>query len=874
MKEKGSSAKFSNPMQDILGSTASSNTTGSNRPRSLTAFGSAQRTANSTSNNPNADQNSNIMRYLDEYVNSMAERREQNRKEREQDQTQNSPLLHNNNNTRQDFSMAQQNRRNDQENQAAMARKFMENVRRQQAQNDRKSKRNRKRVEDETVVLPNYTLNLTETSQLFRVAATKLAGTLKRMGEWPADARNKDDRQIMIEPETLQLLAMELGRDFEVQESKSRADDREVLLQRRALAEQDEGEMDSSSDDSSTSENKGTSPVGAPYESLPPRPPVVCIMGHVDHGKTTLMDTLRRMSRKQSGELGKEKKKKKKDKKRAKTANKENDSNNVAGTEAGGITQVITAFEVPLAETGSVTFLDTPGHAAFKSMRQSGSDAADIIVLVVAADDGVSPQTIEIINFYKSIVQGSGGSGISLVVAMNKIDKPGINVDEARMKVEGQLLEHGIMVEGMQGSTEGTVGSPAQLFPISGLTGEGVEDLVEGLALQSEVMDLRADDTARAEGYVMDASVRKGLGTVVDSVIRWGSIEKGDFLLSGKVRGKVRLLMDVNGKPLKKGTPSQPVRIVGFDGVPKAGDPIMCLDSEEEVDELLGRRIALEEQAKANNEEIKDPLAGAELQSAGKHFLQSSWKSKLEERHGLDIKEENSQIRIPVVIRADADGTLSAIRDSLVGMGEESKHNVVIDPIATGVGPVLATEIQLAKESGATIVCFNVKTNAATNKMANDEGVPLLSNDVIYRLLEESRVVFGRHLPMLKVEKVVGRAKVGAVYDIGGIATRVAGLTVTDGSLHKSEYLLEGEETGQKNKKKVTKETVYYRVLRKGEVISEGEGLKSTSLKHFKDDVEEVARGDDCGLALESHNDYEKGDVIECFIMLDEVQSI
>ena len=158
--------------------------------------------------------------------------------------------------------------------------------------------------------------------------------------------------------------------------------------------------------------------------------------------------------------------------------------------------------------------------------------------------------------------------------------------------------------------------------------------------------------------------------------------------------------------------------------------------------------------------------------------------------------------------------------------------------------------------------------------MANDEGVPLLSNDVIYRLLEESRVVFGRHLPMLKVEKVVGRAKVGAVYDIGGIATRVAGLTVTDGSLHKSEYLLEGEETGQKNKKKVTKETVYYRVLRKGEVISEGEGLKSTSLKHFKDDVEEVARGDDCGLALESHNDYEKGDVIECFIMLDEVQSI
>lgn len=265
------------------------------------------------------------------------------------------------------------------------------------------------------------------------------------------------------------------------------------------------------------------------------------IQGHVDHGKTTLMDALRRRSMNQEGISKPKKAKDQKKNKKGKASSQA--SSDVAGTEAGGITQIISAFQVALeGQDMPVTFLDTPGHSAFRSMRQSGSHAADVIVLVVAADDGVSEQTVEILDFYKSIAKGSVG-GISLVVAMNKIDKPGIDVEEARRRIENQLLQNGIVPEGM-GYDDSEFGSPVQVIPISGLTGLGLEDLMEGLLLQSEVMDLRADDKAHGEGIIMDASMDKGLGVVATAVIRWGNIKIGDIVVSGDQIGRVKILKD------------------------------------------------------------------------------------------------------------------------------------------------------------------------------------------------------------------------------------------------------------------------------------------------------------------------------------------
>jgi translation initiation factor IF-2 len=349
---------------------------------------------------------------------------------------------------------------------------------------------------------------------------------LKSLGERP---KGEDH---LVDLDVMELLAMELGLE-PVRSSRRRAkpdDDHNLLLQRRAGAD--------AADE--TDEAVAQAEV---YESLPPRPPVVCIMGHVDHGKTTLMDSLRRRSKGMAPLEGITKKKSKKSKKGKKTQSNKDDA--VAGTEAGGITQVISAFQVPLDnQENAVTFLDTPGHAAFRAMRESGSNAADVIVLVVAADDGVSPQTIEIINFYKSIVKGSGGGGISMVVAMTKIDKHGIDVNESRQRIENQLLEHGILSESFGSSGDSEYGPPVQVVPVSGLTGEGVDDLIEGLVLQSEVMDLRADEKAQGEGIVMDARMEKGVGVVADCIIRWGSLERGSIIVSGVHSGKIKALKD------------------------------------------------------------------------------------------------------------------------------------------------------------------------------------------------------------------------------------------------------------------------------------------------------------------------------------------
>lgn len=350
-----------------------------------------------------------------------------------------------------------------------------------------------------TVTLPNHAITVSEASALLRIKVRDIKRKLRQIGAASNDSLDVD---------TMELLALECG--IETVRSTQGLDvlvDSEQLLMQQRRAEE---EVD-----------------------YPPRPPVVCIMGHVDHGKTTLMDALRRRSLKQQP--------------KTKTSKKQKggpDSKDVAGTEAGGITQTISAFQVAVeGQNDVVTFLDTPGHAAFKAMRQSGSHAADVIVLVVAADDGISEQTVEIIEFYKSIVKGSHDGGISMVVALNKIDKPGIDVDEARMRIENQLLMHGIITEGMS-FTESEYGPPVQVISTSGLTGHGLDDLMEGLILQSEVMDLRADAEAHAEGIVMDARLEKGLGVVADCIVRWGNLKRGDVVVSGTQIAKVKMLKD------------------------------------------------------------------------------------------------------------------------------------------------------------------------------------------------------------------------------------------------------------------------------------------------------------------------------------------
>ena len=323
-------------------------------------------------------------------------------------------------------------------------------------------------------------------------------------------------------------------------------------------------------------------------KDLPTRPPVVSIMGHVDHGKTTLLDLLRRTAKeaveKGGGGGGEAKGKgKKKKKKKAKTSNKNSGADDVAGTEAGGITQIITAFTVPVPPSflddnsnlaSTVCFLDTPGHAAFSAMRENGGNATDIVVLVIAADDGVNAQTREVI---KIAQQGNQG----IIVAMTKIDKTGIDVDEAIKRIGLELGVEGVNVEGM--------GGDVQMLPVSGITGEGVDALIESMVLQAEMMELKADKEAAGEAVVIDARLDKGLGVVCDCVVRWGKFEVGDAILSGVYGGKVKIMREAGGtSAMKVAGPSTPVRIVGLRGVPNAGDTLVKVSSEQVAKQVRG----------------------------------------------------------------------------------------------------------------------------------------------------------------------------------------------------------------------------------------------------------------------------------------------
>ena len=721
--------------------------------------------------------------------------------------------------------------------------------------------------EDESsssVTLPQRTLSLSELSSLMRVRVSKLSDTVKMLGE-PVPRNDSEAADYKIDIDIAELAALELG--FDPVRAKHGAghkwksvEQAENRMRRGVRAE---------GSDSGVGEEVSKSQEDLKYELLPPRPPVVCIMGHVDHGKTTLMDALRKKaetneSRRGKGAGAKKKKAKKKSKGAAGGI-----VGDIAGTEAGGITQAISAFQIFLPSNdhssqldlgAAVSFLDTPGHAAFKSMRQSGSSGADIIVLVIAADDGVSPQTIEILNTFKSIAESQPGS-ISLVVALTKIDKPGIKIDESRVMIENQLLEQGILTEGIaSGDEDSDYGPPAQLLPVSGMTGEGLDDLIEGLVLQSEIMDLRADEEARCEGVVMDARLERGLGVVVDCIVRWGKLERGDHIVSGVHGGKIKILQDVAGGSVKKARPSQPVRIVGFKSLPKAGDPIVSVRSEETAKELISRREALATQdGSSTSYRAADVSASPELQITGMDAKQSSRIKMVLDRYGMGEERADGTVRIPVIIKADADGSLAAVRDAFIAIGDESKRDIIIDPISMGVGPPTTTDITMAKESGATVFCFGVKgkSDRAATSLAESEGVSVLSNDVIYSLLDQAKDLFASYLPAIPTEKVHGKAEVKAVFDIGNKrdTERVAGLQVTEGSLHLKKVMLKDGETI----------ACHYRIFRKGVAVSQDtDRLQARSLKKFKEEVDSVRRGDECGLVL-GFDDVQEGDIIECY---------
>lgn len=717
-------------------------------------------------------------------------------------------------------------------------------------------------VQRKAVTLPNFSLSLVEASALLRIKVDDIKSKLRDMGEGRLlvserasvleDGDNDDSRStkksnrnrrsgnsVALDVDMLELVAMEFGIETVRSTNETLVVDAEQLLMQQRRTEVDTATVTT-------------------MASHPSRPPVVCIMGHVDHGKTTLMDALRRRAQEQQ--------KKKREvpnpaSKKMGGTNVDPVTKNVAGTEAGGITQMISAFQVTLdGQEGKITFLDTPGHAAFRSMRQSGSHAADVIVLVVAADDGVSPQTIEILEFYKSIVKGSSDSGISMVVALNKVDRPGIDVDEAKIRIENQLLEHGIVSEGMT-YTESEYGQPVQVIPTSGLTGLGLDDLMEGLLLQSEIMDLRADPESHAEGIVMDARLEKGLGVVADCIIRWGKIEKDDVVVCGNQVARVRMLKDVNDKMLARGLPSQPVRIIGFKCLPKAGEPLFVVESEEVAEEIVEQRLAMET---AGSDRPDGSRSDMELHIHGMRRRDTKRVQRVHQRAAIDVSD--GSVRIPIIVKAEADGSLSAVRESLMNLGEESDHKVVIDPVAEGIGEVTISDIQMAKESEATIFAFGLKRiDQSILNLAEAENVTICSNDIIYSLLDKAKDVLGSYLPPVAEEHVHGRALVQAVFtiDTSDGNEKVAGLKVMDGHMYKAKAPNKNDSSRSSTSADLN---CHFRILRDRKQISpNGESVTASSLRRFKELVESVRMGDECGLALLGFTDFEEGDEIECY---------
>ncbi len=498
-------------------------------------------------------------------------------------------------------------------------------------------------------------------------------------------------------------------------------------------------------------------------EELQPRPPVVTIMGHVDHGKTSLLDYIRKTR--------------------------------VTAGEAGGITQHIGAYTVDL-NGRKITFLDTPGHEAFTSMRLRGAQATDIAVLVVAADDGVMPQTVEAINHAKS-------AGVEIIVAINKMDKPAANPEH----VKQQLTEYELVTTEWGGSTE--------MVPVSAVTGEGVDDLLETILLTADVNDYRANPDRKARGIIIEAKLDKGRGPVATVLVKNGTLNVGDAIVAGTAYGRVRAMVNDRGERVKSAGPSEPVEVIGFNDVPDAGDQITAVD-----DERLSRQVA---------EERKDKLRAALVKTQAKTTLDDLFS----QISAGEIKDLN------IIIKADVQGSVEAVRQSLEKL---SNDEVRVRCIHGAVGAINESDTLLASTANAIIVGFNVRPDNNAREMAEREKIDIRLYRVIYEAIEEIEAAMKGMLAPKFREVLLGHATVRQPFKVSGVGT-IAGSYVTDGKIARNAQI---------------------RLLRDNIVIHEG---RIDSLKRFKDDAREVNTGYECGIGIENYNDIKENDVIECFVM-------
>lgn len=494
------------------------------------------------------------------------------------------------------------------------------------------------------------------------------------------------------------------------------------------------------------------------------RPPVICVMGHVDHGKTSLLDAIR--------------------------------STNVIAKEAGGITQHIGAYVVEI-NGQKITFLDTPGHEAFTAMRMRGAQSTDIAILVVAADDGVMPQTIEAINHAKA-------AEIEIIVAINKVDKPSANIE----RVKQELIEHGLVAEDWGGSTV--------FVPVSAKTHDGIENLLEMILLTAEVKELKANPKRRARGLVIEAQLDKGKGPVATVLVQKGTLRIGDAIAAASCHGKVRAMIDDKGRRLKEAGPSTPVEILGLNDVPNAGEIFVACENEKEARTFSETFI-----------------------SQGKERLLEDTKAK------MSLDDLFSQIKagnvkeLNVIVKADVQGSVEAIRQSLEKLSNEE---VVVKVIHGGVGAVTESDVSLASASNAIIIGFNVRPDNMAKSIAERENVDLRLYKVIYNAIEDVQAAMKGMLDPTFEEKVIGHAEVRQTFKASGVGT-IAGSYVLDGRFQRG---------------------CSVRITREGDLIFDG---ALASLKRFKDDVKEVNSGYECGLVFEKYNDIKEGDVVEAYIM-------
>ena len=496
--------------------------------------------------------------------------------------------------------------------------------------------------------------------------------------------------------------------------------------------------------------------------NMQPRPPVVTVMGHVDHGKTSLLDGLRKTD--------------------------------VVAGEAGGITQHIGAYQVQLASGQKITFLDTPGHAAFTSMRARGAKVTDIVVLVVAADDGVMPQTVEAISHAKA-------AGVPLIVAINKIDKP----DAKPQRVKTELLQYDVQVEDMGGET--------QAVEVSALKGIGLGRLEEAILLQAELLDLKANPERTAEGAVIEAKLDKGRGPVATVLVERGTLKNGDILVAGSEWGRVRALVNDHGETVDSAGPSVPVEVLGLSGVPEAGDEFVVVENDSrarEVTEYRARKRRESRQA-ANSRQTLDQL--------------------------LKSRKEGETRYLPLVIKADVQGSVEAIQGALTKLGTSE---VAVQFLQSGVGAITESDVILAHASGGAIIGFNVRANAHARERAKRDGVEIRYYSIIYNVVDDVKAVLSGMLAPEVREKFLGNAEILEVFSISKVG-KVAGCRVSEG---------------------VVRRGAKVRLIRDGVVVHEGE---LSTLKRFKDDAREVQAGQECGMSFANYDNIAKGDVIECF---------